>query len=1352
MVHFKSLRFSFALAFFMISSLLFSQVDPPLTSSAGELSYYALSPALSGKGVQATDNSTPHGVLVNPAAAASFQRYVLDVNYFHIQDFKSPNPIGAAANVGVSIPTLYGVLTPTLNFFHTPDSANPSVMEFGTMIKGGFSFSRLLYPNFAIGGGVTISGGASQEGQFEIGAGVSAGFIHSAVVDIPLINNFSWALAINNIGLPFGTFSRSYFDGVPEALTPMIGARLDLFDTEPFRWGLEATAAAPAFSDLRLTAGTEIELFSLVTFSSSIQGGLIDLASGYTFVPSFGISFTFRPQSGKDKKETNFFAQNEYSPHIAYTPLYDNIHLFGLGLVMALGGRDRTPPEVEIDFEEESHYSPNFDGIRDGIDAPLVITDDRFIAGYRFTIYDENGDVIRTSENKEQRAESIVLESIITRLQTPIAGIPVPETLNWDGRSDDGEVVPDGRYSFHFQAWDDNGNNSEIVEKHFILDTQPPEALIAKGEGDALIFSPDGDGNKDLFSLTQEGSEEDSWNGGVWNTDGVKVRNFDFAGGVPVSEVTWDGKDDKGLPLPDGVYSYVIESTDRAGNYGNDRLGNIVINTARPFSQLTIDAAYIAPGNPAGRQTVSFQPTTASPAALVSWEVNVKNVDGDQVRSLNSGGSNMPSLFPYDGKDDNGSVLPDGEYFGELTLRYNNGYEPVQRSAPFTVDNIYPEANVSASVKIFSPNGDGRKDFVTLKQKGSSEEEWRGEVRASNGSVVKAFTWLSSPEASIEWNGLDEEGRIVADGEYSYVLSSVDRAGNRGESKPVSFAVDNSETEAAISAGRIAFSPNGDNVLDTVPLYPLIPTSDAVEEYQLEVVDTDKKVVWKSNGSGSVPSLFEWDGKNNSGQLQPEGDYTARLTVDFVKGDQVVTESTPLNLDITPPSLSAQSDYTLFSPEGDGLKDSIVIAQRSSPEKELIGSIVNVEGVVIRSFRWEGESGDFEWDGRDENKNIVPDGEYAYTLSSTDEAGNSNEIALETIIVDNASTPLFAIFANQYVAPDIAGDTASQKFNIISYYDGEIEEWMLEILNEEKEPVRLFSGRGSVPENLEWDGSNDKGENIEGIFTARATISYLKGNRPEAETETFIVDRSAPVLATATAPEFFSPDNDGIQDELTLSVNVDDLSPIGEWSLLIKEPTAAANTFIAFEGKGEPTSEIVWDGRSSSGELVQSAMDYPYELTVTDILGHTSVAEGKIPVDILVIRDGDRYKIMVPSITFKPSSHELVTAGAQGASNKRILDRVAAALRRYATYNITVEGHAASLRWNDPAAKEREETQILEPLSLRRAETVKRELRKRGVAAGRMDTAGVGGRRPAVPHSDAENRWKNRRVEFILEK
>jgi outer membrane protein OmpA-like peptidoglycan-associated protein len=72
--------------------------------------------------------------------------------------------------------------------------------------------------------------------------------------------------------------------------------------------------------------------------------------------------------------------------------------------------------------------------------------------------------------------------------------------------------------------------------------------------------------------------------------------------------------------------------------------------------------------------------------------------------------------------------------------------------------------------------------------------------------------------------------------------------------------------------------------------------------------------------------------------------------------------------------------------------------------------------------------------------------------------------------------------------------------------------------------------------------------------------------------------------------------------------------------------------------------------------------------------------------------------------------------------------------------------------WNVPARAEIEQVKVLLPLSAERAEVIKAALVDRGVAAARMRTFGYGGSRPVVPHGDLENRWKNRRVEFILEK
>jgi len=51
---------------------------------------------------------------------------------------------------------------------------------------------------------------------------------------------------------------------------------------------------------------------------------------------------------------------------------------------------------------------------------------------------------------------------------------------------------------------------------------------------------------------------------------------------------------------------------------------------------------------------------------------------------------------------------------------------------------------------------------------------------------------------------------------------------------------------------------------------------------------------------------------------------------------------------------------------------------------------------------------------------------------------------------------------------------------------------------------------------------------------------------------------------------------------------------------------------------------------------------------------------------------------------------------------------------------------------------------------LERAEVVRKMLIENGVDARRLSVIGLGSSEPVVPFTDAQNRWKNRRVEFVL--
>jgi outer membrane protein OmpA-like peptidoglycan-associated protein len=248
------------------------------------------------------------------------------------------------------------------------------------------------------------------------------------------------------------------------------------------------------------------------------------------------------------------------------------------------------------------------------------------------------------------------------------------------------------------------------------------------------------------------------------------------------------------------------------------------------------------------------------------------------------------------------------------------------------------------------------------------------------------------------------------------------------------------------------------------------------------------------------------------------------------------------------------------------------------------------------------------------------------------------------------------------------------------------------------------------------------------------------------------VQDTGPVLSVSLAPDYFSPDGDGADDVLTVTLGAESKLILTKWKIEIHEPQPPFLLFSEWNGEGKPPASLQWDGRSNKGELVQSASDYPFTFSVTDYNGRTSVYEGVIGVDVLVIRDGDNLRVQVPSIVFGSNS-----GGFDGldpeviAQNDYILRRIAQVLNKFSTYQVKVEGHANPLA-TTAAARQREETTELQPLSQLRAKSVLDYLVNLGVDEKRLSAIGMGGSRPVVPYEDRDNWWKNRRVEFILVK
>lgn len=1019
------------------------------------------------------------------------------------------------------------------------------------------------------------------------------------------------------------------------------------------------------------------------------------------------------------------------------------------------------------------YISPNNDGIQDILEVPLQIKEKRYVNEWSFIITNEQGEVVRTIGNKEKRPDRITFKNFFKQLLTPKSGVDIPSSVIWNGIMDSGETAPDGVYYYSFTATDDNGNTAVTSQHVVIVDNTAPAVEIIQPSNDEKIF---GEGAKTSLPVNQSGSEEDLWTAEFSDSLGNIVRTITWTKSAPL-KFDWNGTNDHGLPVADGVYSYKVYASDRAGNVSNPAsITNIIYSAEKPVTNIAINGGrYFSPNGNGVHDTMSFDIKIPEPDQsktgnkLVSWEVLILDENKKAVRTYR-GEENPPSTLVFDGKTDANIIAPEGSYSARVTAKYLNGFEPVPVSSPvFVLDTSAPSADVQISHTTFSPDGDGNLDTLlisqaTVENTGSPIKDWKGTVFDSEGNVVKEFDFGSFLPETVVWNGLDSENMLSADGNYNYVLTASDLAGNATSVSSQRFALDTSTTQLILTVAPQSFNPDSTNVRLTPVVHTDSQSGSSVSSYKLEIKDEQGEVVWAEEASRALPSSISWNGLSFSQSKCADGFYTATLSTVSTNGAEATTTSLPFEIDSMPPAIELSVPYIVFSPDADENKDIIpIVVTSSSAEDKWTGTIVNESNQIVRTYSWQGEVESFEWDGTDDWGNRVEDGTYKMLLTSVDSAGNKATAEVEALVVDCRETKAFVTAELDAFSPNGDDVFDTQTFNVrLSLTEG-ISYWSFNITSPEGQVVKSWSSIESeeIPEVIDWDGNDNDGNVAEGAFTGNLFVSYEKGNVINSVSSAFICTVTPPELSVRTAPQYFSPDNDGVEDDLYIQLKEISAVPIQDWTFSVNDPENG-NPFWTVGGKSSITERLIWDGRGNNGELVQSAVDYPFVFTVNDTLGMSSTLEGKISVDVLVIRYGDVLKIAVPSIIFRSDAADFGLSQKEGDggltqaqvdNNERVLKRIAQILNKFKNYTVTVEGHA-----NNVTGTEAEETSTaygnipLEPLSQARADFVVARLKKYGVSSDRLTAIGRGGRQPVVAREDKANWWKNRRVEFILHK
>lgn len=1031
-----------------------------------------------------------------------------------------------------------------------------------------------------------------------------------------------------------------------------------------------------------------------------------------------------------------------------------------------------------------TYISPNNDGVQDELEVPLKLNEKRYVNEWSFKIYNENDELVRTIGNKVKLPEKITFKNFFKAIFTPKTGVEVPATLVWNGILEDGTVAPDGIYYYQFEAIDDNKNIGKSSKLQVIVDNTPPEINLRQLSGNEKNF---GEGAKSTLRITQSGSAEKLWTAKISDTEGKTVRSYVWENAEPLT-ITWNGTDDNENLLSDGVYTYEITSTDEAGNKSEKaQISNIIFSTEKPQTAISISGSrYFAPqGNTSPQKTLKLNVTIPSPKsavnALTSWALTISDKDENTIYRTYSDQQNPPSTIVFDGKNDDGTYLAEGEYKAKLTAHYLNGYAPEPLYSPvFVIDNTPPLAQIELpSERAFN----GTTNYVILQQAKPEEDytgpkSWTGKIirttdssnkALTNEVIAKQFDFGNNLPERIEWNGIDDSG-LLEDGSYYYQLTVYESAGNTatyGSAATTLFTLDTSTTEIVLSVNPTAFSPNGDNVQDKLIITPIVKSSamSGISSYKLQIFNEKDEIVKTLDGKGNIPRNFEWDGFDDKTKLRcSDGKYYAKLQSVSMSNTSSEATSTKFTLDVEPPVIEISVPYTDFSPEPTSSKQNLPVKiENSSAESKWTAEIRNQSSrELVKTFTWQNSQvADFVWDGTDESGNKAANAKYYLNIATTDEAGNSASVRINNINLDARQVSAYITNELEGFSPNGDGFLDTQKFEIKLGLTEGISNWNLKMLDSAGNTAKTFSSEENqnLPRIIEWAGEKDDGTIADGKFIAKLHVEYSKGNAVDAESGSFVCTANPPQLDVETSPRYFSPDNDGNDDDLRIRLKASSLANLKNWSFRIYDRND--KQFWMISGKTSIAERIVWDGRGNNGELVQSAEDYKYVFTVADDLGMENSKTGKISVDVLVIRDeNSRLRMQVPSIVFRGDNADfnVQVLNADGSvrvrgitqeqadNNQIVLKRISDILKKFNDYKVTVVGHA-----NIVTGTEAEKNELTE-LSQRRAQYVKEQLVKLGISSARLTVEGRGGDEPVADTSNPDVNWKNRRVEFILEK
>ena len=192
-----------------------------------------------------------------------------------------------------------------------------------------------------------------------------------------------------------------------------------------------------------------------------------------------------------------------------------------------------------------AHFSPNGDGYRDTSKIGFDLSEP---ASVSFMVIDAEGTEVRQVVSDRRLAGD------------------AKHRFTWDGRDDEGDVVPDGTYRMRVVRRDE----SRVIDsvKEISVDTVPPRVELVSAEPSVIATGPPGEPPQ--VRLRWRGPRNKAPVVRVFRTGEGEPRIVRRFRGGPERSAIWDGSvsagPDRTESAPEGDYAFTVAVRDKAGN------------------------------------------------------------------------------------------------------------------------------------------------------------------------------------------------------------------------------------------------------------------------------------------------------------------------------------------------------------------------------------------------------------------------------------------------------------------------------------------------------------------------------------------------------------------------------------------------------------------------------------------------------------------------------------------------------------------------------------------------------------------------------------------------------------------